>query len=151
MKWTLILRLSAIGFMLALGSIFFISPNLEPLLWLAVFIYYAYAIGNGTRTLRFWHGLLLGILSSAWVVAMHQIFLSRYLAGHPREVQMIDEVHAAGLAVSGPLIMSVTGLMVGVLEGIVIGVFAIVAGMMANPKRVDLTEVVDIREPGADA
>jgi hypothetical protein len=59
MKWKLILRVSLIGLALALGSVFFISPNLEPLLWLAVFLYYAYAIGNGTRTLRFFNGLIL--------------------------------------------------------------------------------------------
>ena len=151
MKWTLILRLSAIGLALALGSVFFISPNLEPLLWLAVFLYYAYAIGNETRTWRFLHGLLLGILNSAWVVGTHDAFLTRYLAGHPREVQMIGMVHGAGMPASERLIMSFTGLMVGVLEGIVIGVFAVVAGMMVKPRRLDLTAVQDIAEPGSEA
>lgn len=146
MKWTLILRLSAIGLVLALGSIFFISPNLEPLLWLAVFLYYAYAIGNGTRTDRFFHGLLLGILNSIWVVLLHDAFLTRYLASHPREVQMLDMVHSAGFSVAPGLIISFTGVTVGVLEGIMIGVFAVVAGMMAKPQRLDLTA-----EPGSEA
>jgi len=151
MKWTLILRLSLIGLVLALGSIFVISPNLESLLWLVVFLYYASAIGHGTRTWRFFHGLLLGILNSVWVVAMHEIFLTRYLAAHPREVQMLDTVHAAGLSVSPRWIMSFTGITVGVLEGIVIGVFAIVAGMMVKPKRLDLRVIANIAEPGAEA
>jgi hypothetical protein len=151
MKWTLILRLSAIGLVLALGSIFFISPNLEPLLWLAVFLYYAYAIGNGTRTWRFLHGLLLGILNSVWVVLVHGAFLPRYLAGHPREIQMLDMVRSAGLPVAPGLIMSFTGVTVGALEGIMIGVFAIVAGMMAKPPRLDLTAASDMADPGSGA
>ncbi len=151
MKWTLILRLSAIGLVLALGSIVFISPNLEPLLWLAVFLYYAYAIGNGTRTWRFFHGLLLGILNSVWVVLTHDAFLTRYLGGHPREVQMLNMVHSAGLPVGPRLIMSFTGVTVGVLEGVVIGVFAIVAGMMVKPTRLDLTAVSHMAEPRSDA
>ena len=151
MKWTLILRLSAIGLVLALGSIFFISPNLEPLLWLAVFLYSAYAIGNGTRKGRFFHGLLLGVLNGVWVVLIHDAFLARYLAGHPREVQMLDMVHSAGLAASPRLIMSFTGVTVGVLEGLMIGVFAIVAGMMAQPQRLDLAAVPDTADPGSEA
>lgn len=151
MKWTLILRLSAIGFVLALGSIFFISPNVEPLLWLAVFFYSAYAIGNGSQTWRFFHGVVLGILNSVWVVLLHDVFLTRYLAGHPREVQMIDIVHSEGLAASARWIMSFTGVTVGIVEGIVIGVFAVVAGMMVKPRRLDLTAVPDLTEPGGEA
>jgi hypothetical protein len=150
MKWTLILRLSIIGLVLALGSIFFISPNVEPLLWLAVFLYYAYAIGKGTRTWHFFHGLLLGILNSIWIVSAHVLFLTRYLAGHPREVQMIDKLHAAGLAVSPRWAMSGAGIAVGVLEGIVIGVFAVIAGMMVKPRMLDLTVATDVAEPGSD-
>jgi cytochrome bd-type quinol oxidase subunit 1 len=151
MKWTLILRLSLIGLVLAVGSVYFISPNLEPLLWLGVFFYYAYGIGNGTRTLRFWHGLLLGILSSLWVVAAHEVFLTPYLAGHPREVAMIAMVHQAGLAASPRAIMSFTGTFTGFLEGIVIGVFAIVAGMMVRPKPIELATEPEVPEPGTDA
>jgi len=151
MKWTLILRLSFIGLALALGSIFFISPNVEPLLWLGVFLYYAYAIGSGTRTWRFFHGLLLGILNSSWVVGAHDIFLIRYLAGHPREVSMIEMVHNAGVGASPRWIMSSTGIAVGVMEGIVIGVFAIVAGMMVKPRHIDLAAEPAMAKPGAEA
>ena len=148
MKWTLILRLSAMGLALALGSVFFISPNLEPLLWLAVFLYYAYAIGNGTRTWRFVHGLLLGILNSLWVVGARDVFLTRYLGGHPREIQVVSLVHTSGLPLSARWIMSFTGVAVGVIEGIMIGVFAVVAGMMVKPRRLDLSALAD---PGSEA
>jgi len=151
MKWTLILRLSLIGFALALVSIFFTSPNLEPVLWLAVFLYYAYAIGKYTPSWRFLHGLLVGILSSIWVVGTRDVFLARYLIAHPREVAMMDMLHANGIAASPRLIMSFTGLTVGLLEGIVIGVFAIVAGMMIRPRRLDLTARPDLAEPDTKA
>ena len=151
MKWSLILRLSALGLALALASIFFVSPNLEPVLWFAVFLYYAYAIGNGTRTLRFVHGLFLGILNSLWVVGIHDLFLARYLAGHPREVAMLDMTHSAGFTLSPRVIMFFTGTMVGVLEGIVIGVFAVVAGLMVKPSGLDLSAEPDMLEPGPKA
>lgn len=151
MKSSLILRLSALGFVLALASIFFVSPNLEPVLWFAVFLYSAYAIGNGTRTLRFVHGLCLGILNSLWIVGTHDLFLARYLAGHPREVAMIDMTQKAGLALSPRVIMSFTGTMLGVLEGIVIGVFAVVAGLMVTPRSLDLSADIDMLELGTEA
>ncbi len=146
MKWTLILRLSAIGLVLALGSIFFVSPNLEPLLWLGVFLYYAYALGNGTRSRLFLNGVALGILNSFWVVGIHDLFLTRYLAGHPREVSMLAMLHEAKVPDSPRLIMSFTGITVGVLEGIVIGVFAMVAGLMVKPKFVAFAS----EEPSAE-
>ena len=151
LKWTLILRLSAIGPVLALGSIFFISPNLEPLLWLAVFLYYANAVGHGTRTRRFFHGVLLGILNSVWVVGIHDAFVTRYLAGHPLEVQMIEMVHGTGMVISPRVIMTFTGLTVGILEGMVIGVFSVVAGMMVKPRLLDLTAVTDLAKSGSEA
>ena len=151
MKWLLVLRLSMIGLALALGSLFFISPNLEPLLWLGVFLFYAYAIGNGTRTLRFVHGLVLGIFNSFWVSAVHVVFLSRYLAGHPREVAMLDLLRGAKVDASPQVILSLTGLTVGFLEGIVIAVFSVVAGMMVRPKRVDLSGAADLLEPETEA
>ena len=146
MKWTLILQLSLVGLALALGSLFFISPNIEPLLWLAVFLYYAHALGNGTRSLLFLHGLLLGVLNSIWVVGIHIAFLTRYLAGHPREVSMLDMVNAAKIPADPRVIMAFTGITVGVLEGIVIGVFAMVAGMMVKPQRIRFVST----EPGTE-
>lgn len=136
MKWTLILRLSLTGLALALGSVFFISPNFEPLLWLAMFLYYAYALGNGTRTLLFLHGLMLGVLNSVWVVGVHTAFLTHYLSTHPREVSMLDIVRSAEVPADPRVIMAFTGISVGVLEGVVIGVFAIVAGMMVKPQHI---------------
>jgi len=138
MKWPLILRMSLVGLALALGSVFFVSPNIEPLLWLAVFLYYAHALGNGTRKLLFFHGILLGVLNSVWVVGVHTAFLTRYLASHPREVAMLDMVRAAKITADPRIIMAFTGITVGVLEGIVIGVFAMVAGMMVKPEHIRL-------------
>lgn len=136
MKWTLILRLSLVGLALALGSVSFISPNIESLLWLAVFLYFAQALGSGTGTRLFLHGLLLGILNSVWIVGVHTAFLTRYLAGHTREVSMLEMVRSARVLVDPRAIMAFTGITGGVLEGIVIGVFAVVAGLTVNPKHI---------------
>lgn len=79
------------------------------------------------------------------------LLLNRYLAGHPREVAMLDMLRGAKVEASPQVILCFTGLTVGFLEGIVIGVFSIVAGMMARPKRVDLTAPRELLEPETEA
>jgi len=150
MKWTLILRLSLIELALAVGSIFFISPNFETLLWLILVLYYAYSIGKNTRQLRFLHGLLLGILNGVWAAVTHDVFLTRYLTLHPVAVETIAKAQSANAVLSPRAILSVTAVVLGLLGGIVVGVFAIVAGMMVKPKRIDLTQP-DMSGPGTQA
>jgi hypothetical protein len=42
-------------------------------------------------------------------------------------------------------------LTVGILEGMVIGVFSVVAGMMVKPRLLDLTAVTDLAKSGSEA
>ncbi len=147
MKWTLILRLSLIELALTLASIFFLSPNLETILWLATVLFYAYAIGNGTRQYRFLHGILLGIVNAVWVSVVHAIFLARYLARHPVANSTIDMISHSRPRLS----LALTAIFTGIGQGIVIGVFAVVAGMMVKPPRLDLSAPTETMEPGAEA
>ena len=147
MKWTLILRLSLIEFVLALASIFFISPNVETILWLASVLFFAYAIGKGTRQYPFLHGLLLGIVNAMWVSVVRGVFLVRYLAGHPVAASTIDMISHGRPRLS----VALTAIFTGIGQGIVIGVFAIVAGMMVKPRSLDLSAPANSMEPGTEA
>jgi hypothetical protein len=147
MKWTLILKLSLIEIALAVASIFFISPNAETILWLASVLFYAYAIGNGTRQYRFFHGMVLGILNGIWVSTTRSIFLARYLAGHPIAVTTIDMISHSRPRLS----LTATAIVTGIGQGIVIGVFAVVAGFMVKPRRIDLAAEPEMLEPGTEA
>ncbi len=137
MKLTVILQLSLLGLAMALADVFFIPPALSSLLWLAVYLYYAYAIAKNCRTWRFFHGLLLGLLNSAWITVTKVAFLERYLARHPMELSMIATVHEH-LKGSPQGIVALIESLSGLVVGCVIGVFAVVAGLMRKPRRIEL-------------
>jgi hypothetical protein len=122
---------------MALADVFLIPAALSSVFWLALYVYYAYAIAKNCRTRRFFHGVLLGLVNSTWITVTKVVFLERYLAQHPTEVSMITLVHEH-LKGSPQGIVAVIGPVSGLAVGCVIGVFAVVAGYMRKPKRVEL-------------
>lgn len=122
MNWRLILGLSLSGLVMAFGTVFAISPRVEPLFWLVIFILYAFVIARQASARPFLHGFLVGIVNSVWVTGAHLLFFNRYLAGHPQEAAMMLSSRAA---VSAEFFMAIVGLVIGVVSGSVIGVLAI--------------------------
>jgi len=134
MNWKLIFLLSLVGLAMAVGTVFFIPSHVEAAVWFAIFLACAYWIGRYCRRNRFAHGVLAGLASSAWITALHLLFQDRYLAGHPRESGLIRDLHAANVHASATTVIAVTGPLNGLMFGIVIGVFATVAGLMMTPQ-----------------
>jgi hypothetical protein len=125
--WPLIARLSLFGVAMALGTVFVIPPNVEPVCWLVVFVTCAVLIARARSSKHFVHGLLVSMANSIWVTTAHVTFTEAYFAGHPREAAM-----AAGM--SAPrLMMIVTGPLVGVVSGLVLGLFAFGASKLVKP------------------
>ena len=85
MNWKLILQLSLFALFMGVATVYFIPLNIEPTCWLAIFIFCAYKIAHGCATLRYVHGLLLGLANCVWVTAAHVLLFSQYLASHPNE------------------------------------------------------------------
>jgi uncharacterized membrane protein len=139
MNWKLILRLSSLGLLMALGSISFIPRYVESAFLLGMCVFYAYQIGTKTRASRFLHGLVLGIVNNLWFVLVDDLFLDRYLARHPRGVHLVEWAQSAHHW-SPRAVMSVTGMILGLGFGIVIGVFSMIAGMMTRPRPIQLTD-----------
>jgi hypothetical protein len=55
------------------------------------------------------------------------VFFDQYLAGHSREAEMMKSMPFPD---AGRLMMVLTGPMVGVVSGIIIGIFAVIAGKL---------------------
>lgn len=121
MNWKLIFGMSLFGLAMAFGTVFAISPRVEPFFWFVIFIVCAFATARQAAQQPFLHGFLLGIVNSVWVTSAHIVFFNRYLAGHPQEAAMMLSSRAP---IAPKLLMAIVGPVVGLVSGVVIGVLA---------------------------
>ena len=132
MNWKLILQLSLFGLAMGIATVFFISSAVEPFCWLAIFVVSAYAIARGAPGRPFLHGVCVGLANSVWVTGTHILLVDQYHAGHAREAAMM----ASGpLATHPRVMMGLTGPLIGLVSGIVLGIFAIVAVKLVGANR----------------
>jgi hypothetical protein len=131
MNWKLILQLSMFGLVMAVATVFIIPSMIEPAFWLVIFLTCAYLIARNCPTMRFLHGLLLGLANSVWITAAHVLLFDSYIARHAQEAAMMQSMP---LPASPRLLMALTGPMVGLISGVVLGLFALIAGkLVKNP------------------
>ena len=121
MNGKLLLLLSMFGLVMALATVFVIPPAVEPFCWLLILPVCAYYIARRAPGSYFLHGLLLGILNSVWITGAHLLLFDQYLAHHPREAEMLRTMPLA----PRPM-MLLTGPIVGVVSGIVLGILALI-------------------------
>lgn len=126
----LIFRLSLFGLAMAFATVFVVPTRAEPVLWLPIFLYCAYAIAKNAPQNPFMHGLLLGVMNSLWITAVHMLLFGTYLAHHQSEAAMMDS-----MPMSPRLMMMIVGPCIGVASGIVIGLFALVAAWILRRSR----------------
>jgi hypothetical protein len=131
MDWKLIFALSLFGLAMAIGTVFVIPSNIEFVFWLVIFLICAFVIARQRSSGHFLHGLLLGIANSVWMTAGHILLFNQYIANHPKEAAMMTSMP---LAESPRLMMALTGPIIGVISGLVIGLFAYVAGKIVRPR-----------------
>jgi hypothetical protein len=98
--------------------------------WLVIFVVCAYVIARRATGRPFLHGVAVGLANSVWVTAAHALLLNEYLARHAREAAMISSMP---LPDSPRLMMAMTGPIIGLVSGIVLGVFAIIATKLVKP------------------
>lgn len=122
MNGKLIILLSMFGLAMALATVFVVPSNVEPILWLAIFIFCAYVIARRAPGRPFLHGLLLGIANSVWITSTHIALFDAYVAHHAREAEMMKS-----MPVSPRLMMAIVGPIVGIVSGCVIGLLALAA------------------------
>ncbi len=127
----MIILLSLFGLAMAVATVFVISSKIEPWFWLVIFIVCAWAIAARAPGKFFLHGFLVGIANSVWVTAAHVLLYDPYIAHHPREAQMM----ANGPMAQHPrLMMAIVGPIVGILSGLVLGLFAWIASKLVRSR-----------------
>jgi hypothetical protein len=129
MNWKLILQLSLFGLAMGLATVFLIPSKMEPLFWLVIFVISAYIIARRAPGQYFLHGLLVSIVNSVWITGSHVLLFDRYIANHPQEAAMMTSMP---LPDSPRLMMAMMGPVIGVVSGLVLGLFAVVAGKLVR-------------------
>jgi uncharacterized membrane protein len=128
MNWKLILQLSLIGMAMAIGTVYFIPSNIEPAFWLVIFLLCAYLIAKKCSEKYFLTGLLVSLVNCVWITSVHVILFDAYAANHPEEIAMTPE------GISPRMMMLVAGPIVGVVSGLVLGLFAFIASKIRKKK-----------------
>ena len=131
MNWKLILQLSLFGLAMGIATVFAIPSNVEPFFWLVIFVICAYIIATTCSSRFFLHGLLVSIVNSVWITTAHIAFADQYLARHAQEAAMMSSMP---LPDSPRLMMAMTGPVIGVVSGLVLGAFAFVASKLVAPR-----------------
>ena len=133
MNWKLIFQLSLFGLAMGIATVFVIPSRIEPAFWLVIFLICAYLIAKRSLGNHFLHGLFIGLVNSIWITSAHVLFFDAYIARHAQEAAMMQN---SPLSVSPKLMMTMVGPVVGLLSGVILGLFALVAGKLVKPSRV---------------
>lgn len=124
MNSKLIFQLSLFGLAMAISTVYWVPSNIEPIFWLLVFIVCAYFIAKKCTGKFFLHGFFVSLVNSVWVTAAHVILYNTYVASHPEETNMMAQMQ---IPINPRIMMLITGPIIGVLSGLVLGLFAFIA------------------------
>jgi hypothetical protein len=133
MKWNLILLLSLFGLGMAFATVSLIPSGIEPFCWLGIFLVCAWIIAKVCTEKYFLHGLLISILNSAWITNTHIFMFQKYVAGHTKEALMMTKMP---LHLSPKQMMLITGPVIGIASGIVLGLLAFGASKIVKARKV---------------
>jgi hypothetical protein len=129
MNWKLIFLLSLFGLAMSFATVFWIPLSIEFLFWIAIFIFCAYILAKKCTEQYFLHGFLVSVANSIWINCIHIYYFHTYLYNHPKMAVMMSE----GLMSGHPRrIMAITGPLVGIVSGVVLGLMAVVASKLVK-------------------
>lgn len=130
LNFKLILQLSFFGLAMAIATVFVIPWKIEPLFWLVIFVVCAVLIARRCTQQYFLHGLAVSLANCIWITSFHILLFGSYLAHHPEEAAMMKTMP---LPDSPRLMMLMTGPIVGLVSGVVLGLFALIASKLVRP------------------
>ena len=134
MNLKLVLELSLFGLIISFVTLFRTPSNLEPVLWIIIFIICAIIIAFKCSGRYFLNGLGTGILDSVWMTLIHLLFFKTYISNHPFEREMINNSFFHDF----PMVwMLFAGLGIGILAGLLLSIFALLFTIQKsfNPNR----------------
>ena len=129
MNWKLVFQLSMFGLAMGIATVFVISSTIEPLFWLAIFVICAYIIAKQAAGRYFLHGLFVSLVNSFWITSAHVLLFQQYIDRHPQEAAMMASMP---LPTYPRLMMLITGPVIGLVSGVVLGLFAFVASKIVG-------------------
>ena len=131
MNWKLIFGLSLIGLAMAFITVSWNAPRLEQFIWLLIFLLSAYLIAKNADGRFFLHGFLVSILSCIWETIVHIKLADAYLTHHADKAAICTRMFTeSGATVQQSLVL--IGVFIGVLSGIVLGLFAVAASRILD-------------------
>jgi hypothetical protein len=131
MNWKLIFQLSLFGLAMSIATVFLIPYMIEPLFWLIIFIVCAYLIAKNCNGKYFLNGFMVSIINCFWITSVHIILFQSYIANHLDEAAMMDKIHFTD---SPRVIMLITGPIIGIVSGLVLGLFAFISSLLVEKK-----------------
>jgi hypothetical protein len=131
MNWKLILQLSLFGLVMAIATVFIIPSNIEPFCWLAIFIICAFLIAKNCTEKYFLNGLLVSLFNAIWITSAHILLYDTYIAKHAQEAAMMVKMP---ITINPKLMMLMTGPIIGVVSGLILGLFAFIASKILKNK-----------------
>jgi hypothetical protein len=131
MNWKLIFQLSLFGLAMAISTVYWIPSNLEPFFWIAIFIICAYLIARNCTEKFFLHGLFVSLVNSIWITVAHVLLFKTYITNHPKEAEMMVTMP---LPKHPRIMMLLAGPFIGLICGLVLGLFAFIASKIWKRK-----------------
>jgi hypothetical protein len=132
MNWKLIIQLSLFGLVMAIATVYIVPSNIEPLCWLAIFIVCAYIIAKNCSEKFFLNGFLVSLLNAVWITSVHILLFDTYIARHSQEAAMMTKMPMPD---SPKLMMLITGPIIGIVSGLILGLFAFVASKIIKNQK----------------
>ena len=131
MNWKLIFSLSLFGLGMGLATAYFLPSKIEPFCWLVIFAICAYLIAKNALEKYFLHGFLVSLVNCVWITGTHILLSATYLANHAEETKQYAKMNAQfGLGVSAAML--ITGPIIGVISGVVLGLFSVIASKFVD-------------------
>jgi len=127
MNYRLILQLSLFGLAMSIATVYWITSNLEPAFWLVIFVICAYIIARKCSEKYFLNGFMVSIANCIWITSAHLILFNSYLLNHSKEAERMASMP---MHESPRWLMLMTGTVIGIVSGLILGLFALLASKM---------------------
>lgn len=132
MNWKLIFQLSVFGLIMAFTTVWLIPEKIEPVFWVLIFIFCAWVIVRSHTGKYFLHGFLLSLVNCIYITGVHIIFYTDYITNHPGIAKMAAD-HPF-MPLHPRLAMLITGPVFGIICGIILGLFTLIASKLTTKK-----------------
>ncbi len=125
MNWKLVFGLAGFGILMGLLSLFGYTEGIEWPLWLLIAVICAFVIAKVCPAKLFLTGLLVGLLDGVFNSIVQSLFVDTYLSHNARAAKGFGPI-PGGL--NPRIFVLIAGPFVGLLYGLVLGLFAWLAG-----------------------